>query len=302
MKDFDYAAPSTLLEAARLLNGANGKGRILAGGTDLLVQLREGIRQADLVVDVKRIPEMTEISPLEGGGWRIGAAVPCQKIEAHAGITQAYPAVADAVRIIGGWQIKNRATLGGNLCTASPAGDSIPALIASGARALVIDSEGRRREIPLPDFCAAPGRNRLEPGELVEAFLFPPPAADASGCYLRFIPRYEMDIAVVGVGSTLSIQKGRVREARIGLGAVAPTPLLANEASAWLVGQPATLESFDEAGRIAQNIARPISDMRGPADYRTHLVRVLVKRTLALAARRLAGETIDPLHVSFSTN
>jgi carbon-monoxide dehydrogenase medium subunit len=296
MKEFDYASPKTVAEAALLLRQVNGNGRVLAGGTDLLVQLREGHRQADLVVDVKQIPTMTEIGQLGDGGWRIGAAVACQQIEAHPAISENYPALADAVRIIGGWQIKNRATLGGNLCTSSPAGDSLPALIACGAKVLIASENGSSREVPIESFCTSPGKNVLGPGELVEAFVLPAPLTHSSGCYLRFIPRYEMDIAVVGCGSVLAVEGGKITLARVGLGAVAPTPVSAEEASGWLVGQPATMESFVYAGELAKKVAQPISDMRGPAEYRTHLVGVLVKRTLALASRRIAGEKIDPLH------
>jgi carbon-monoxide dehydrogenase medium subunit len=296
MKEFDYASPTTTAEAARLLSQANGNGRVLAGGTDLLVQLREGLRQADLVVDVKHIPAMTEIRQQPDGGWRIGAAVACQQIESHAGIASGYAVLTDAVRIIGGWQIKNRATLGGNLCTSSPAGDSVPALIACQAKVLITGEDGSSRELPIESFCTAPGKNVLERGELVEALVLPVPRANSSGCYLRFIPRYEMDIAVVGCGSVLAVDGGKITYARIGLGAVAPTPVVAEEASRWLVGQPATKESFGKAGELAKEVAKPISDMRGPAEYRTHLVGILVKRTLSLAARRIAGEKIDPLH------
>jgi carbon-monoxide dehydrogenase medium subunit len=308
MKEFDYVAPTTVEEAARLLSQANGKGKVLAGGTDLLVHLREGHGQADLLVDVKKIPSMTEISQDRTGSWRIGAATACQQIEAHEGISRFYPALADAVRIIGGWQIKNRATLGGNLCTSSPAGDSLPALIACGAEGLVVGGDGSTRRVGMESFCVGPGKNVLGPGELIEAFLLPAPVtiqgsgptSGASGAYLRFIPRNEMDIAVVGCGATLQVDQGKVSAARIGLGAVAPTPIFCQEASSWLVGQAAGMEAFAEAGERAKSSARPISDMRGPAEYRTHLVGVLVKRALAIAWRRIQGEKVDPLHLSWS--
>jgi xanthine dehydrogenase FAD-binding subunit len=300
MTEFEYAAPTSVAEAARLLSQAKGRAKILAGGTDLLVQLREGLRHADLVVDVKRIPSMTEIRQESSGSWRIGAATPCQQIENHPGIRSSYPALADAVRIIGGWQIKNRATLGGNLCTSSPAGDSLPALIASHAEGIIAGEDGSTSRVPMESFCTGPGENVLQDGELLEAFVLPAPPAGSSGAYLRFIPRHEMDIAVVGCGAMLAVTNGKITAARIGLGAVAPTPLFAEQASQGLLGQVPSRDIFAQAGEQSRAVARPISDMRSPADYRTHLVGVLVKRSLEIAFRRIQGESIDPLHHSWT--
>ena len=287
MKDFAYAAPTSLAEATRLLAGANGRTRILAGGTDIIVQLREGLRDADLVVDVKKIPELTELSFAAGKGLRLGASVPCYRIYEDAAISKAYPALADAARIVGGWQIQSRASVGGNLCNSSPAGDTIPALIAHGVTCILAGGGGQR-EVKVEEFCTGPGKNVLQPGELLVTLVVPPPAAKASSAYERFIPRNEMDIAVVGAGSwiKLSADGEKIEQARIGLCAIAPTPKFAAEASQWLAGKPATEATFAEAGKLAQKIASPITDMRGPAEYRTHLVSVLVKRTLAKAAER----------------
>lgn len=287
MKDFAYAAPTSLAEASKLLASAGGKARILAGGTDIIVQLREGLRDADLVVDVKKIPELTELSFSSGKGLRLGASVPCYRIYEDAAIAKAYPALADAARIIGGWQIQSRASVGGNLCNSSPAGDSIPALIAHGVTCVIAGPSGSR-EVKVEDFCTGPGKNVLAPGELLVTLVFPVPAAKANSSYERFIPRNEMDIAVVGAGSWLKLSADgkSVEQARISVGAAAPTPQFAAEASSWLAGKPATDESFAQAGELAKKVASPITDMRGPAEYRTHLVGVLVKRTLATAAER----------------
>jgi len=287
LKDFSYAAPTSLAEASRLLAGASGRARILAGGTDIIVQLREGLRDADLVVDVKKIPELTELSFSAAKGLRLGASVPCYQIYEHEAIAKAYPALADATRIVGGWQIQSRASVGGNLCNSSPAADTIPALIAHGATC-VIALSGGQREVKVEEFCTGPGKNVLQPGELLVAIVFPAPAAKSSSAYERFIPRNEMDIAVVGAGSwvKLSADGNKIEQARIGLCAVAPTPKFAAEASQWLAGQAATEATFEKAGELAKKVAAPITDMRGPAEYRTHLVGVLVKRTLAKAAER----------------
>jgi carbon-monoxide dehydrogenase medium subunit len=286
LKDFSYAAPTTLAEATRLL-GASGQARILAGGTDILVQLREGLREAELVVDVKKIPELGELTYSPAGGLRIGASVPCYRIYEHAEIARAYAALADAARIIGGWQIQSRASIGGNLCNSSPAADSIPALIALDATCHVAGPAGQR-QVRVAEFCTGPGRNVLQPGELLVALAFPPPAARSGSAYERFIPRNEMDIAVVGAGSwvQLSSDGQSIEKARIALGAVAPTPKFADEASQWLAGKPASEASFQQAGELAKKVASPITDMRGTAEYRLHLVGVLVKRTLRTAVER----------------
>jgi carbon-monoxide dehydrogenase medium subunit len=290
LNDFSYVAPTSLAEATALLAKANGRGRVLAGGTDILVQLREHLREADLVVDVKKIPELMELSYSPESGLRLGASVPCCRVYDNAELGRAYPALVDAARIVGGWQIQSRASIGGNLCNSSPAADTIPALIAHAATCIIAGPKGQR-EVKAEDFCTGPGRNVLEPGELLVTLVFPPPEAHASSAYERFIPRNEMDIAVVGAGSWLKLSSDgkTVEKVRISLGAVAPTPRLAVEASQWLAGKPATAASFAEAGELAKKVATPITDMRGPAEYRVHLVGVLVKRTLAQAAERASS-------------
>jgi len=287
LKDFDYAAAATVDEAVSLLSAHGDRAKILAGGTDILVQLREGMREADLVLDIKRIPELTQLSFSTDRGLQLGAAVPAYQLYNNPQISAVYSALTDAAHIIGGWQIQSRASIGGNLCNSSPAADSIPALICLGATVNIAGSGGRRKS-PVSEFCTAPGKNVLKRGEFVVSIEFAAPGKHSGSCYQRFIPRNEMDIAVVGSGSWIRLDATgkKIEEARIGLGAVAPTPLLASEASAFLAGKPATEETFAAAGDLARKIAKPISDMRGPADYRVHLVGVLVKRTLEQAAER----------------
>jgi len=290
VKDFSYAAPTTLKEATGLLAGANGRAKILSGGTDILVQLREGLREADLVVDVKKIPELMELSYSPAKGLRLGASVPCYRIYENSEIAKAYPALADATRIVGGWQIQSRASVGGNLCNSSPAADTIPALIAYNVMCVIAGPKGQR-EVKAEEFCVGPGKNILQPGEKLTTLAFPPVIANSSSAYERFIPRNEMDIAVVGAASCIALSSDgqTIEQARIGLCAIAPTPKYAAEASTWLKGKPASEDIFARAGELARQVASPITDMRGTAEYRMHLVGVLVKRTLARAAERARG-------------
>jgi xanthine dehydrogenase FAD-binding subunit len=290
MKSFDYAAPTSLSEATALLAGANGSARILSGGTDLIVQLRENLRSADLVVDVKRIPELMALSYSRKQGLRLGASVPCNRIYGNAEVSAAYPALADAARIVGGWQIQTRASVGGNLCNSSPAGDTIAPLIALRATCVIAGTSGTR-ELPVESFCTAPGKNALKKGEILVSITFPPRAESDGSAYKRFIPRNEMDIAVVGAAAwvRLNASGDTIEEARIALGAVAPTAGLAAEASVWLAGKSVTDEAFAKAGELAKRIASPISDMRGTAEFRLHLVGVLTRRTLAKAVERARG-------------
>jgi xanthine dehydrogenase FAD-binding subunit len=287
LKDFEYAAATSVDEAVSLLAARGDKAKILAGGTDLIVQLREGQREADLVLDVKKIPKLMELSFIPQKGLRLGAGVPCYRIYEDEAVAAAYPALADSARIIGGWQIQSRASIGGNLCNSSPAADSIPSLIALDA-VCQIAGPGGWRSVPVAQFCTAPGKNALQRGEFLVSLDFPPSRPRCGSRYLRFIPRNEMDIAVVGVGAWLRLDASgkNVEEARLGISAVAPTPLVATEAARWLVGKPANVETFTEAGRLARQIARPITDMRGPAEYRLHLVGVIAQRALAEAAER----------------
>jgi carbon-monoxide dehydrogenase medium subunit len=290
LKDFEYVAAASVEEAVSVLVEHGEQARSLAGGTDLLIQMREGLRQADVVVDVKRIPELTEISFGPQKELRLGAAVPCYKIFMDARIVEAYPGLTDAARIMGGWQIQTRASVGGNLCNSSPAADGVPPMMVEQATCEIAGPGGRRR-VPVADFCTGPGTNVLQPGELLVALEFPPATAVSGSRYLRFIPREEMDIAVAGVAAWVRLDslKEKIEEARIALAAVAPTPVNAVEAAAWLAGKPASEASLEQAGELARKAARPISDLRGTADYRRHLVGVLTRRALRGAILRAHG-------------
>lgn len=293
MKEIEYAAAHSVDEAVGLLAARGDKAKVLAGGTDIIVQLREGLRDADLIVDIKKIPELMTLVYEPTRGLRLGASVPCYRIYRDATISAAYPALADAARIIGGWQIQSRGSIGGNLCNSSPAADSIPALIALDAKAVIAGPDGRRT-VRVSDFCIGPGRNILKRGELLVAIEFPPIGQNEGSRYLRFIPRNEMDIAVVGAAAwvRLNAKKDTIEAARLGLAAVAPTPLAAHDVAEWLAGKPATQSTFAEAGNRARLLAKPISDMRGPAEYRLHVVGVMVARALAGATERAHGTVL----------
>ena len=208
MSNFDYAAPTSLAQATALLGGAHGTARVLAGGTDLIVQLREHLRDADLVVNIKKIPELMELSYSSQLGLRLGASVPCYRIYEHAEISVAYPALTDAARVVGGWQIQSRASVGGNLCNSSPAADTIPALIALGAQCVIAGPKGLR-EVRAESFCTAPGRNVLQKGEILATIVVAPPVPSSGSAYERFIPRNEMDIAVAGAASWVTLERRR---------------------------------------------------------------------------------------------
>lgn len=287
MKEIDYAAPTTIAEAASLLNAKADRARILAGGTDVIVQVREGRRDIDILVDIKRIPDVNELSYESAQGLVIGSAVPCCRIYESKEIAKAYPGLIDAVSLIGGIQIQSRASLGGNLCNASPAADSIPVLIALEGICDIAGPDGNR-SVPVEQFCTAPGKTMLRRGEFLVRLRFPAPTKNAGASYLRFIPRNEMDIAVVGVGVSVQLDaaKAKCTAARVALGAVAPTPLLVGDAGQALVGGAITPERIAQAATHAQAAAKPISDMRGDADYRRHLVGVLVQRAIAIAFDR----------------
>lgn len=293
MRDFEYEAPTSLAAAVQLLARGNGQARPMAGGTDLLDQVRVGRLAPDLLVDVKKIAELNilEASPQ---GLRLGAAVNCSTISAHPVIQKHYTALVDSCQIIGGVQIQNRASIGGNLCNSGPAADSTPSVIALGGICVIAGPQGTR-EIPAEDFATGPGKNVLQAGELLVEIRFPAPAAHSGSHYRRFIPRNEMDIAVVGVGAsvTLDATGQTITAARVSLGAVAPRALLATAAAEALVGQAPTDDVLQAAAGAAREIAAPIDDMRGTREYRIHLVGVLVERTLRGAIARARGEVLD---------
>jgi CO/xanthine dehydrogenase FAD-binding subunit len=291
MKPFAYQAPTSLAEAVALLAGKEGKARPLAGGTDLLVQLRLNRFELDLVVDVKKIPELNSLLFDPAQGLTIGAAVSCACLGENREVQGYYPGLIDAASIIGGTAIQGRATLGGNLCNAAPSGDAIAAMMILGATCTIAGPRGYRT-VPVESFCLAPGRTLLEPAEVLVSLHFPLPEANAGARYVRFTPRREMDIAVAGAGAyvVLSHDHTKVTKARIALSAVAPTPLLVQAAGNSLLGKAPAEAALAEAARLAQEAARPITDVRGTAAQRRHLVGVLVKRALQGAISRAKGE------------
>jgi CO/xanthine dehydrogenase FAD-binding subunit len=295
MRPFAYQAPTSVSEAVALLADRGERARPLAGGTDLLVQLRHGLREVDLLVDLKRIPDLDRITFDPAEGLTVGATVTCARLCEHPDVRKAYPGLVDAASIIGGTAIQGRATLGGNVCNAAPSGDSIPAMIILGASCTIARPRGIRG-VPAEGFCTGPGQTVLGSDEILVSVHFPAPAPNSGARYLRFIPRREMDIAVAGAGAwiVLSEDHARITDARIALAAVASTPLPVSAAGRALIGKAPTEESFAEAARLAQEAARPITDVRGTAAQRRHLVGVLVKRTLRGALRRAEGYDVEP--------
>ncbi|MHB8771007.1 MAG: FAD binding domain-containing protein [Syntrophales bacterium] len=287
MRPFDYRAADSLEEAVVLLAERGRRSHVMAGGTDLLVQLRAGRIEADRIVDIKRIPETNVLSYDPKAGLAIGAAVPCCRITEDPLIQAHYPVLVDAASLIGSVAVQGRATIGGNLCNAAPSGDSLPALYVLGVRCRVLGPEGERT-IPVERFCTGPGKNVLESGEMLVSILIPPPRPHSGARYLRFIPRNEMDIAVVGVGAEVDLSPDfeMIVAARIALGAVAPTPILATKASDFLCGHPPSEAAICRAASLARKAARPITDMRGSIPYRRQLVDVLVRRALQEAIER----------------
>jgi CO/xanthine dehydrogenase FAD-binding subunit len=282
VKWFDYAAPGTTGEALALLSAEGANARALAGGTDLLVQMRSGRVAPGLVVDVKRIPDLNELTYTPGAGLTLGAAVPCFRVYRDAAVCRRYPALAGVARLIGGVQIQGRASIGGNLCNASPSADSIPLLIALRAVCRVEGPQGTR-EIPVENFCTAPGRSVLEKDELLVSLRFPEPVPGSGAHYLRFTPRNEMDIAVAGAGVSVVIAGGRIQSIHMALSAVAPTPLYVAGTAGALAGRYPDEDALRTAAELARAAAMPITDMRGTADYRLHLCGVLARRAFQAA-------------------
>ena len=285
MKWIDYAKPGSMKEAVDLLVEHGERARILAGGTDILVMLRGGRYELDLLVDGKSIPELNEMSYDPGSGLTLGAAVPCHKIYADATVNDVYPGIIDVATLIGGTQIQGRATFGGNLCNAAPSADSIPIMIALHATAKIVGPDGTR-EVAAEDMCTAPGQNQMRRGEMLVSMHFPPPEPGSGAHYMRFIPRNEMDIAVAGAGVSVVLDNGTLKEARVALASVAPTPLFVRDAGESLAGKPANEESVQKAAEIARDAAKPITDMRGTIEYRRHLCEVLTRRALNIAIQR----------------
>ncbi len=288
MSEIRYEAPKTLDAAVALLAGANGRARMLAGGTDLVIQMRSGRTEPELLVDIKGIPEMTAITA-ENGAYRFGAAVSGMELIEHEGLAKAWPGVIDGVRLIGSIQVKARASVGGNLCNASPAADSVPALIAAAARVSIVGPKGRR-EAPVEEIPTGPGKTSLAKGEIVVSFLLPRRPAHSGDAYLRFTPRTEMDIAVVGAGVNLTLDDGGTcLQARVCLGAVAERALLVPEAAAALVGTKIDAAALERLAAAASAACRPIDDKRGTREFRIKVAGVMARRAAELAFKRARG-------------
>ncbi|HJU31831.1 MAG TPA: xanthine dehydrogenase family protein subunit M [Hyphomicrobiaceae bacterium] len=280
-----YEAPTSFDQAVALLTREPGEARVLAGGTDLLVQMRTDIVDPILVVDIKGIAETRQITE-EGGGFRVGAAVTGAELKEHGKLKSVWPGVVEAANLIGSTQVQGRATMGGNLCNGSPAADSVPALIAAGAKATIVGPKGRR-DVPVEDVMLAPRKLSLAKGEIIASFLLPPKSGKTADAYLRFIPRTEMDIAVVGCGVCLTLDaKGVCTAARVSLGAVAPRPLLVAPAAAAIIGTTLDDAAMKKLDAAAQAACQPIDDKRGTKEYRIKVAGVLARRTAQIALER----------------
>jgi len=280
-----YEAPQTVKRALSLLSNEEGVAQVLAGGTDLLVRMKSGFSEPDLIVDIKRIPAMRAITA-EKGGWRIGAAVSGAELGEHAGVQADWPGVVEAAGLIGSTQVQGRATMAGNLCNASPAADSVPALVAANAVVRVVSPKGRRdvfaRKIP-----TGPGKTSLRKGEIVESIFLPARPKRSGDAYLRFIPRTEMDIAVVGCGVSLTLDAdGVCTKARVALGAVAPTVIRVKAGEKALVGTKVDEAALAALAAAAAAACKPIDDKRGTVAFRTHVAGVLAKRAAKIALER----------------
>lgn len=279
-----YEAPDTIEAAAKLL-ASESNSRVLAGGTDLLVQMRAEVLTPDLVVDIKRISEMRTIKEA-GGGFVVGAAVTGAELKEHAALKKAWPGLVEAANLIGSTQVQGRATMGGNLCNGSPAADSVPGLIAAGAVATIVGPNGRR-ELPVEDIMLAPRKLALTKGEIITSFKLPARAKGSSDAYLRFIPRTEMDIAVVGCAVSLTVDgSGTCTAARVSLGAVAARPLLVDDAAKAIIGSKLDDAAMEKLAAAARAACKPIDDKRGTIEFRTDVAGVLAKRTAAIALER----------------
>ena len=283
-----YESPKTTKEAVTLLSKEKGEAFVLAGGTDLLVRLRMDMIDPDLMIDIKRIPAMNEIKKT-ATGFKIGAAVSGRQLGASKALVKAWPGVVEATNLIGSDQIQGRCTMVGNLCNASPAADSVPAMIAAGAKAVVV-GKAKRRIVAVENIVTGPGQTSLAKGEIIEAITLPKRPAKSGDAYLRFIPRTEMDIAVVGVAVSLTCKRGVIDSARVSLGAVAPTPLLVKQAAAAIIGTKLDKEALENLAAACSAACNPIDDKRGTVEYRVRVAGVLAKRAANIAFERAGGK------------
>ncbi len=285
----EYHSPASFAEASALAANATGITRFLAGGTDVLVQLRSDLVTPDTLIDIKKINGVQDIKRNADGSWTLGVAATGAEMSEHPQLGQDWPGIVEAMDLIGSTQVQGRATLAGNLCNASPAADSVPAMVAAGVTVTVTGPEGTR-EVPVEDIPSAPGRTSLAKGELISAVNIPARGENGGDAYLRFIPRTEMDIAVVGVGVNLRLDGDKITEARVSLGAVAPTVLLVEDCANAIIGtalDDAALEALASAASAACN---PINDKRGTVEFRTDVAGVLAKRAAKIAYARAKGE------------
>ena len=288
MPRVSYTAPATVDEAVKVLAGAAGLTKVMSGGTDLLVQLKSGRMKPDLIVDTKRIPELIGIRE-EADSFVIGAATPGVMISADKRLEHAFPGIVEGVDLIGSTQIQGRASIAGNLCNASPAADSVPPVIAARGIAVVAGPNGRR-DVPVEQIVTGPGRTSLAKGEFVVEFRVPKPKPRQSDAYLRFIPRTEMDIAVVGCAVNVTLDaNGTCTAARVVLGAVAPTQLVVDEAAQALIGHKLDDDTLAKLDAAAQRAGKPITDKRGTIEYRVKIAGVLARRAAAIAFERAAS-------------
>ena len=283
-----YEAPTTTKEAANLIAKEKGEAFVLAGGTDLLVRMKTGLSDPALVVDIKHIPAMQDVKTTDSG-TKIGAAVSGSRLNANKKLKKAWPGIVEAANLIGSDQIQGRATMVGNLCNASPAADSVPAMIAAGAKAVVVGPK-KRRTVPVEKIATGPGKTTLAKGEIVESINLPKRTGKSGDAYLRFIPRTEMDIAVVSAGVNLTLERGLVKTARVCLGAVGPTAVLVQKAAKAIIGSKLDEESLEKMAEACSAACNPISDKRGTVEYRTKVAGVLAKRAAKIAFKRAGGK------------
>lgn len=288
MRRFDLLVPATVEECVRALTERGPDAKLVAGGTDLLPQLKNGLLRPRAVVDLSGVAPLTRLGHANGAGLRIGAAVTARTLERDAGVARDYTALAEGAALVGSVQIRNLATLGGNLCNAAPSADMAPPLLALDAEAVIAGPRGTRR-VPFASFFLGVRRTVLAPDEVLVEVVIAAPGPHSGGSYRRHTPRRELDIAVVGVASQLALAGGVCRKARVALAAVAPTPVRATAAEQALEGHPVTAALIERAADLAVEAARPISDQRGSADFRRHLVRVLTRRTLTTALARASA-------------
>ncbi|HMH54157.1 MAG TPA: xanthine dehydrogenase family protein subunit M [Candidatus Acidoferrum sp.] len=289
MRRFDLATPESLDACLKLLGSRDRETKLLAGGTDLLPQMKNGLTKPALVIDLSGVADLRVLAPDDGRGFRVGAAVTARQLERDPRVKATYPGLAESGALVGSIQVRNLATVGGNICNAAPSADMAPPLVALDAEAVIAGPKGRRR-VPMASFFTGVRQTVLGPDELLVEFVIPTPGPHSGGSYLRHTPRRELDIAVVGVASQVTLGDGGVcAKVRIALAAVAPVPLRATAAEQSLEGQALTPERIERAAALAVEAARPISDQRGSAEFRRHLVRVLTRRTLTSALARASA-------------